>query len=225
MTGTRPDSPDGPVRSAGSDGSDSPSAGLRELKKQRTRAAILDAAMDLFTADGFDRVTVAQIARRAEVSEATVFNYFRTKEDLVYGRLEDFWAHLLRAVRHRAEGTSALAAFRGFVLHHRPPAETAEQHERLAAITRMIVSSPALLAREREAYDRGATALAEAIAGRSDPGVADLVTAHALLGVHKVVLDYTREQVLAGAYGRLLDRRVAAQVRRGLAVLEEGLAG
>lgn len=198
--------------------------GLRERKKQRTRATIVEAAMDLFTANGFDQVTVAQIARRAEVSEATVFNYFRTKEDLVYGGLDDFWAHLLRAVEQRADGVGSLAAFRGFMLNQRPPAETAQDHERLAAITRMIVSSPALLARERESYERGAQALAVAIARGPDPGVADQVAARALLGLHRVLLDFTREQVLAGVYGRLLGRRIAARAGRGFAVLEKGLA-
>ena len=39
------------------------------------------------------------VARRADVSEATVFNYFPTKEDLVYGRLEEFEAALVLAAR------------------------------------------------------------------------------------------------------------------------------
>ena len=201
-----------------------PSVGLRERKKQRTRGAIVDAAMEMFTAHGFDQVSVAQIARRAEVSEATVFNYFRTKEDLVYDRLEDFWGHLVQAVQQRAAGVSALNAFRGFVLNQRTPARTPEEHERLAALTRMIVSSPALLAREREAYDSGARALAVAVARGGRPGVRELVTAHALLGVHRVLLDYTREQVLAGVSGRSLGRRVAERARQGFAVLEQGLA-
>jgi hypothetical protein len=94
----------------------------------------------------------------------------------------------------------------------------------LAALTRMIVSSPALLAREREAYDRGARALAVAVARGGRPGVRELVTAHALLGVHRVLLDYTREQVLAGVSGRSLGRRVAERARQGFAVLEQGLA-
>lgn len=67
-----------------------PELGLRERKKQRTRAAIMDAALALFTSRGFEAVTTAEVARTAEVSEATVFNYFATKEDLVYDRLETF---------------------------------------------------------------------------------------------------------------------------------------
>jgi AcrR family transcriptional regulator len=197
--------------------------GLRERKKQRTRAAISQAALDLFTENGFDRVTVAQIARRAEVSEATVFNYFRTKEDLVYDQLEDFWALLVGAVEQRAGGVSALATFRAFMLSQRTPAQTPREHERLATISRMIIDSPALLARERETYDRGALTLAVAIAGSRVPDIEDRVCAHALLGVHKMLVEFTREQVLAGVQGGLLARRIRALVRRACATLEAGL--
>src|ERR671931_1436658 len=93
--------------------------GLRELKKQRTRELIAETARRLFTERGFDRVTVAEVARAAEVSEKTVFNYFPTKEDLVYWRLESFEEELLRAVRERDPGESVLSAFGRFVLQQR----------------------------------------------------------------------------------------------------------
>ena len=46
--------------------------------------------MRLFLERGFDQVSVAEVARAADVSEATVFNYFPTKEDLVYERMDAF---------------------------------------------------------------------------------------------------------------------------------------
>src|SRR3954447_18223229 len=58
--------------------------GLRERKKAATRQAISDVATGLFEARGFEAVTVAEIARAADVSAKTVFNYFPAKEDLFF---------------------------------------------------------------------------------------------------------------------------------------------
>src|SRR3954468_1409682 len=130
--------------------------GLRERKKRQTRELIAETARRLFVERGFERVKVAEVARAAEVSEATVFNYFPTKEDLVYWRLETFEDELLSTIRERAPGESFLGAFRRFVLAQRgllaePDPEAAEF---LAGVTRMIAESPALLARERQVFDR-----------------------------------------------------------------------
>src|SRR5215213_6842530 len=93
--------------------------GLRERKKQQTRQRIQEGAIELFAARGFDKVPVAEIARAADVSEATVFNYFPTKEDLVYEGMEAFENALIDAVRDRPDGTSVLSAYRDFVLQPR----------------------------------------------------------------------------------------------------------
>src|SRR5919199_376269 len=90
--------------------------GLRERKKQRTRQLLVDTARRLFSERGFENVSVAEIARVAEVSQATVFNYFPTKEDLVYGGLETFEEELLAAIRERPRGQTVVAAFRDFIL-------------------------------------------------------------------------------------------------------------
>jgi AcrR family transcriptional regulator len=202
--------------------------GLRERKKQRTRELIAETARRLFVERGFDAVPVAEIAREAEVSEKTVFNYFPTKEDLVFWRLESFEDELLSAVRDRAPGESMLDAFGGFVMRRRGllAAEDPEATERLAAITRMIVSSPALLAREREIFDRYTASLAGVIASERGADAGDVepwVVANALMGVHRALVDYTRRRVVAGARNPGLSREVRAQARRALATLGAGL--
>ena len=60
-------------------------SGLRERKKQATRIAIRDAAMALFDEHGFAQTTFDRIAEAADVSRATVFTYFPTKEEIVFG--------------------------------------------------------------------------------------------------------------------------------------------
>jgi len=203
--------------------------GLRERKKRQTRQLIAAAAFDLFAERGFDTVTVAQVARRADVSEATVFNYFRTKEDLVYGPLEDFENALLEAVRARAPGQSIPAAFRDFVL--RPEgllsADDPQARDRLAAITRIITGSRALLNRERQVYDDYTRSLARLIAEEISATPHDVepwVVANALIGIHRALVDLVRENVQAGMSGPRLASRVRAQGAQAFAIIEHGLA-
>ena len=92
-------------------------AGLRERKKEQTRRLIAETARQLFSERGFEHVTIAEIAEAADVAVQTVFNYFPTKEDLVYWRLASFEGELLAAVRERGPpAQSALEAFKTFLL-------------------------------------------------------------------------------------------------------------
>jgi AcrR family transcriptional regulator len=204
--------------------------GLRERKKQQTRELIAQTARRLFLERGFDHVPVAEIARAADVSEKTVFNYFPRKEDLVYFQLEAFEEELLAAVRDRAGGESVLDAFSRFVLQRRgllaePDPEAAE---RLAALTRMITESPALLAREREIFERYTDSLARLLAeetGAAPDDVEPRVVATALMGVHRALVDFTRRRIVAAERNPRLHRRVRAQGRRALETLGRGLEG
>ena len=90
--------------------------GLRERKKARTRQAIADAAARLFAQRGYEQVAVSDVAREAEVSEQTVYNYFQTKEQLVTDRDQLIQGELSRLIRTRAPGTTPAAAIREFVL-------------------------------------------------------------------------------------------------------------
>jgi len=202
--------------------------GLRERKKQQTRQLIADTARRLFAARGFEAVPVAEIARAADVSEATVFNYFPTKEDLLYSRLEAFEQDLLSSIRDRAQGESVLDAFGRFVLTPRGllAARDPEQVEHLAAITRVIIQSPALLARERQIYADYTEALAALLAGESGAGPEDIepwIVARSLIGLHQSVVEYSRRQILAGTRNPTLARRVRRQGERALELLSAGL--
>jgi len=74
-------------------------AGLRERKKKATRDAIHHGAMRLFAEHGFAGTTIDQIAEAADVSRATVFTYFPTKEDIVFGEAPQAVAMLAEALR------------------------------------------------------------------------------------------------------------------------------
>jgi AcrR family transcriptional regulator len=202
--------------------------GLRERKKQQTRELIAETARTLFSERGFEQVTVAEIARAANVSTQTVFNYFPTKEDLVYWRLESFEEELLTTLRERAPGETVLAAFGRFVRAPRGMLGDydAEARERLAAVTRMIVASPSLLAREQQIFDGFTSTLAALLAvevGAGEDDIAPRVAANALMGVHRALVDFTRRRIVAGARHPALAREVRAQADDALALLERGL--
>jgi AcrR family transcriptional regulator len=204
--------------------------GLRERKKQQTRELIAETARRLFSERGFERVSVAEIARVADVSEKTVFNYFPTKEDLVYWRLQSFEAELLDTIRARAVGESVLEAFgrfarepRGMLGKHDP-----ETQERLAAVSRMIAASPALLAREQQIFAGYTASLAALIAeetGASPDDVEPWVAANAIMGVHRSLVEFARKRVVSGVRHATLARDVLAQADAALARLESGLGG
>jgi len=202
-------------------------SGLRERKKEQTRRAILDAAQRLFAERGFDGVTVADVAREAEVSVGTVFNYFPAKEDLFYGRMEDFEASLVAAVRARSAGESVLSAFRRSVLEGAGRLADPERAELIARVARTVGASAALQAREREFVARATAALAEAIAEETSPQGEVLepsVVANALMGVQRALVAQVHASVLAGIRGRRLAVDVRALGEKAFAVLERGLA-
>ncbi len=201
--------------------------GLRARKKKRTREAIADAAMQLFLERGFEAVTIAEIAEAAEVDAKTIYNYFPSKADLVYHRLEDFENRLLDAVRTRKPGESILAGFAGFALGAQGILGDEWASERLRAIARMITASDTLLAYEEQIFAGYTDSLAALVAAetKARPGdVEPSVVAHALIGLHRSLVDYVRRGTLDGIPNATLARRLRAQTRRAVERLEHGLA-
>jgi AcrR family transcriptional regulator len=201
--------------------------GLRARKKQRTRELLAETAGRLFAERGFDSVTVAEVARAADVSEATVFNYFPTKEDLFYSQMESFEEALVEAVRDRPPGESVLAAFRRFILERSARLSTDEAADVVARAARLIGASEALQTRERAVVARYTEALAALIAeetGAARDDVEPLVVAGALMGAQRALVTYVRTSVLEGRRGAVLARGVRAQAKRAFERLERGLA-
>jgi AcrR family transcriptional regulator len=209
---------------------ESPQPGLRERKKEQTRQLIAETARRLFSERGFERVTVAEVARAAEVSQQTVFNYFPTKEDLVYWRLQSFEDELLATIREREPGESALAAFGRFLLAQRGllGKQDPQAREQLAALTRMIAESPALQAREQQIFAGYTASLAAALAEETGADAADLrswVAANAMMGVHRALVQHARRRVVEGMRHPRLAEEVRARANEALALLEQGLGG
>lgn len=127
-------------------GADTP--GLRERKKQRTRATLIDAAVQLCLEQGYERTTVEQIAAVAEVSPRTFSRYFATKDAVVMTLLEDLVdavALELARIPHTVPVLEALRRAHVNVLQAVPaggiPGLTAD---RIVLMLRIINSTPAL---------------------------------------------------------------------------------
>lgn len=128
-------------------------AGLRERKKQATRVAIRDAAMRLYADQGFAGTTVDEIAQAADVSRATVFSYFPTKEDIVWGDAAaaiDSLAELLPGEGTIATVRSWLGGLAGWIepelvlqlrLARDVPAVRARRLQHYADVERVIAAS------------------------------------------------------------------------------------
>jgi AcrR family transcriptional regulator len=74
---------------------------LRERKKLRTRRALVDTALELFTARDFTAVTLDEIVEAVEVSKRTFFRTFTSKEDLALAPEKELWAAYLELIENR----------------------------------------------------------------------------------------------------------------------------
>ncbi|MFL5928737.1 MAG: TetR/AcrR family transcriptional regulator [Gaiellaceae bacterium] len=195
--------------------------GLREVKKLRTRREIADRALQLFAQRGFDRVTVAEVAAAADVSEKTVYNYFPTKEDLFFDEVPAREAALVAAVRGRRAGESLVAALRRLQDGECPRLCTPG----FASFARIIEESPALQAKELEVMARFVRVLAEAIEAELAIDERDArIAAGLLVSVHWQLFSAARTQALAGRHGPAAVRRLRADIERAHQMLEHGLA-
>ncbi|MBI2764611.1 MAG: TetR family transcriptional regulator [Chloroflexi bacterium] len=136
---------------------------LRERKKRKTRAAIQAAGLRLFAEQGYVATTCDQIAAAAEVSPATFYRYFPTKEDIVLSDDYDRLVFELFAERRPGEtliGTVRCALAGGFAAAYEHDASVIDERLRLA------LTEPALRARIQDERRVAETMLAEQLAPR-----------------------------------------------------------
>ncbi|SEF18026.1 transcriptional regulator, TetR family [Streptomyces sp. 2112.3] len=132
--------------------------GRRERKKARTRQALTDAAVRLFTERGFDQVGVREVAEAADVSLSTLFKHFPSKEALVFDLDTDMEGALVAAVRDRAPGQPVLHALRDHMVRTRTIARNDDPTFVL------VESTSALRDYARSMWSRHEKALAAALA-------------------------------------------------------------
>ncbi|KAA2250123.1 TetR family transcriptional regulator [Solihabitans fulvus] len=128
-------------------------AGLRERKKQRTRDALISAALTLFQRKGFEATTVEEIANAVEVSPRTFFRYFTSKEDVALTLQFDLVDAMLAAYAKQPADQPVLTALRDAIVGVVRASEEGESGfdpSRFACTQQLLADSTALSARSME---------------------------------------------------------------------------
>jgi AcrR family transcriptional regulator len=193
---------------------DSQEVGRRERKKQQTRQLISDVATGLFMERGFDHVTVAEVAKAADVAVQTVFNHFPTKEDLLFDE-DAWWLGPVRAIREADPGAGVVEVLEQYYLDELRMRLRSEHLVTWKAFARTIEESPALLARRRKNAEEMEVLMVQALQDRYpqlDP-----------LGARVLAAQYQAAQkVLEAEFARVLpERPEAGQVARYEEAMEE----
>lgn len=196
--------------------------GLRERKKAATRKAIHDGAIRLFGEQGFAGTTIDQIAEAADVSRATVFHYFPTKESIVFGDAPQAIAALAALLEDAPEVVPAVREWlRGLTGWIEPD---------LQLQRRLAREGPDIAAHRLRGLDGIEDVVAEALTGELGAGteLAARLAAAALIAGFDVVEDAAVERMASAGRAlepaeidALLDRAVAF-ARAGIAALRAG---
>ncbi|NRQ36147.1 TetR family transcriptional regulator [Nonomuraea sp. NN258] len=197
--------------------------GLRELQRQRARAAISGAAVRLFLERGFDEVGVAEVAAAAGVSKPTLFKYFPTKEDLALHRIVDHREESARVVRARPPGQPPLEALRRHFLDalaRHDPITGLNDHPEVVAYHRMVFSTPGLAARLFHHLAQDEQALTAALAeGSGADELTCALLAGQILAVQRVLARRTWQLLADGARAADVEPRARAAAARAFAML------
>lgn len=196
--------------------------GLRERKKRQTQEAIAAAAMELFSEHGFDAVTVADVARAADVAEKTVFNHFPTKEDLVFFRSDDRLADWAQEIRSRPPGTPLSTVFEARTLAMLDQI-AAGGMERMRTVIGLVRDSATLRGRLLVLFEHQASELTAAL--DADDDVVAAVAVHALIGAHRTIFRAAMARLLMGEHPAKVAGELRLETRRVYSRLERGLAG
>ncbi|HEY8087592.1 MAG TPA: TetR family transcriptional regulator [Polyangiaceae bacterium] len=139
--------------------------GLRERKKERVRAQLIEAAMRLFSKKGLDATTIDDIVGAVDVSRRTFFRYFDAKEDVLPAWFDTHVVSLLETIDERPAGEAPLTSLR----HVMEAIARLYQSQRVHVLTieRVIEREPSLVARRYARMEEVSSSLAQRLVARS----------------------------------------------------------
>ena len=191
--------------------------GLRERKKARTRAAIREHALQLFREQGYSLTTVEQIAAAAEVSPATFFRYFPTKEDVVLQ--DDSEVVTIEGLNAQPPELSPVAAFRAAATASLAAMTDADK-EQFRETAQLTAQVPEIRARALDEFTRTIDEIAAALAGRVGRAPDDFAVRTLAGAIMGVIMTATMPGLMAGDVDIT---EMVGRIDAALAQLEAGL--
>ncbi|TCR90932.1 TetR family transcriptional regulator [Rhizobium sp. BK376] len=137
--------------------------GRRERKRRQTRERIEQAAMRLFLERGFEATTIEDITEAADVSKRSFFDYFPSKEEVVFAWQDAFADGLAAAISARPAGEPVVKVIEESLTS----AIVAAADPQSMALGDLIRNTPALCARDQLKYTKLEQKLTEALSART----------------------------------------------------------
>ena len=181
----------------------------RDIARAAIRSELAQTAFELFRREGFEKVTVTELAEAAGVSRSTFLRYFGTKEDAVLFALDAQGENVADALRGRPAGEDDWTALRGALdvaieQYRHDPVEA-------LAVTRLVQDTPALCARRLDKQRGWRDSLTHALAERGDSDEYDAaVRVSAALDCLNIALDHWTASDGRSDLEELLDRAFTA---------------
>jgi AcrR family transcriptional regulator len=194
-------------------------AGLRERKKQKTKASIQREALRLFKRHGYDETTIEDIAEAAEISPSTYFNYFPTKEDVVI--YDEYDPQVFAALTEHVEGESLAQSLKRVIgtLGGLFESDRDGIYER----AKLSLEVPELRARIWEELERARDLFATILAGRTGRDTSDFEIRVISMALVAAAFEASMEWVRQGGKGSMLDLFERAMGTVGLYALLDRL--
>lgn len=82
--------------------------GIREKKKQKTKKAILDAAISLFGEKGYEQTSMATLAKKAGIGKSTIYTYFSTKREILIAFCEEELEYVYKEISEQANSDASM---------------------------------------------------------------------------------------------------------------------
>jgi len=198
---------------------ESPAETLRARKKRQTRERVAAVAARLFRTHGYERVRMRDIAKAADVAEQTLYNYFPTKEHLVFDLDQEFEQRLVDVVCHRKSRTTIASAVRREAT--RFLGELLESMAKPTGIPASVALGDALRRVWTElnvrAADRLAATLGQDVHERHSPAAA-AIAARSIVAVFAVTLEQVGVAALEGKPARTVRAELMATFEKAAAV-------